>query len=141
MNMKDIIKRFEALKGLEIKDDGRVFVIKDVSMSGIKVVLSTDWKTFVMHESEARRFLEEIKVVGVVARSESVTVKDKEVVSEFIQNSDKVTGVLLEMMDKIGSEDSLPPDLLNKAKSVCQIANTLVGLERVKQGYLVLSKR
>lgn len=145
--MRDLIKKFEELKGLELKKDGRVFVIGGVSLSGVKIILRTSWKTFVMHESEAIEFLSEFDSVDrdgprvEYAESSLVSIQNKEIVTEFKQNSDKVTNVLLGMIDKIGSDEFVSPDVLNKAKAVCQIANTLVGIERVKQGYIALSKR
>ncbi|WP_394749498.1 hypothetical protein [Spongiimicrobium salis] len=150
MENKEKIK-VEELIGKFVKYEGLVYkVIKTKDLSGKKVI-STDRRTFVLDDIELKDFIEGLEVVddpkvkkafvpALEPQPNKPIVPQKVATPEMLVNDPmpyrKIEDSLLSMLEKV-EED---PNYIPRAKSVCDIANTLVNVERTKMQLLKLSR-
>ncbi len=114
----------------------------DVSIVGDKFKIETDTRTFVVHNSELNNFIEKVIFSGdlVVIEKKEVKplVKKNEV---FIPEAcNNLSDGLMAMFNKISSGTASKNDF-EQAKSMSDIAGKIIDVEKVKLGYLALSKR
>ena len=121
----------------------------EVSLVGDKFKIETDTRTFVVHHSDVETFMQKVvfthtsenKQLNNTNSIEMATkpaLKSTEVyVSEVCVN---LSNGLLAMFNKIQSGNPTKKDL-EQAKSMSDIAGKIIDVEKVKLGYLSLSKR
>lgn len=114
----------------------------NVSIKGDKFIIKTDSRTFVVHNAEIESFYSKCTFTGA---------KDI-VLKSSVQNSPKKQEVfvpetcvdlsagLMGMFSKISSGKATKKDF-EQAKSMSDIAGKIIDVEKVKLGYLALSKR
>jgi len=113
-----------------------------VSIVGDKFRIDTDSRTFVIHNSELGVFLEKCQFKGnqgelVKQLPKKLPVKAEVFIPESCVN---LTDGLMSMFNKISSGTATKSDF-EKAKSMSDIAGKIIDVEKVKLGYLALSKR
>lgn len=114
----------------------------NVSIKGDKFIIETDSRTFVIHATDIESFYSKCTFTG-----------GKDIVSKTsVQNSPKKAEVfvpeacinlsdgLMDMFNKISSGKATKNDF-EQAKSMSDIAGKIIDVEKVKLGYLALSKR
>lgn len=120
-----------------------------VSIVGDKFKIETDTRTFIVHQSDLKSFMEKVTFSGKVEVTEMIQKESNALGSKSVVKSveiyipeacSNVSDGLLAMFNKIQSGNATKTDLEN-AKSMSDIAGKLIDVEKVKLGYLSLSKR
>lgn len=113
----------------------------EVSLVGDKFKIETDTRTFLVHHSDVKEFLEKVTFTGkteVIQSNKKQSVKTAELyVPEACVN---LSEGLMAMFNKIQSGNPTKKDL-EQAKSMSEIAGKIIDVEKVKLSYLSLSKR
>lgn len=114
-----------------------------VSLVGDKFKLETDSRTFIVHHAEVEIFMEKVNFnVGFIAEShENKENKEDKISTVYVpENCIDLSVGLMKMFDKISSGNATRLDY-TAAKSMSDIAGKIIDVEKVKLGYLSLSKR
>lgn len=114
----------------------------NVSIVGDKFKIETDSRTFVIHSAEIESFYSKCTFTGakdIVAKSsvQNLPKKADVFVPETCTN---LSDGLMAMFNKISSGKATKNDF-EQAKSMSDIAGKIIDVEKVKLGYLALSKR
>jgi len=116
----------------------------EVALVGDKFKIETDTRTFVVHHSDVKVFMQKVTFVG---RKEVINTinpihQKKELVAEVYvpKACVNLSDGLMAMFNKIQSGNPTKKDL-EQAKSMSDIAGKIIDVEKVKLSYLSLSKR
>ena len=115
----------------------------EVSLVGDKFKIETDSRTFVVHNADVEAFMNKLTIQGnsvaefMVNKAKSA---EKTVALYVPETCSNLSNGLMDMFDKITSGTATKEDY-QKAKSMTDIAGKIIDVEKVKLGYLALSKR
>lgn len=153
----NIIEQLEDLKNQNFKlgnwspIDKKVYTLNNFKVLESNIVLFTDKRTFNLLKSELPNFLNSILAYtekpGFVAKTsegDNLPEKPNESPSfsmvnfEPTETQKKTQQALSDLIDKVlaGDKDSIP-----KAKAVCEIANTMVNMEKSQTELLKLATK
>lgn len=113
----------------------------EVCIVGDKFKIETDSRTFVVHQSEVKTFMEKVTFTGKTETVEVVKKQPVKTTEVYVPEAcmDLSNG-LMAMFNKIQSGNATKNDF-EQAKSMSDIAGKIIDVEKVKLGYLALSKR
>lgn len=115
----------------------------NVSIVGDKFKIETDSRTFVVHHSGIEDFMSKVTFVGNSSTEVQLNKAKKEVKTPAVyvpETCVDLSAGLMGMFQKISSGNTTKEDY-EKAKSMSDIAGKIIDVEKVKLGYLALSKR
>lgn len=114
----------------------------EVSLVGDKFKIETDSRTFVIHHTEVESFMKKVTFMGSFSTEEKKVNKPVAKFTEFYvpEACSNLSTGLMAMFEKISSGTATKEDR-EKAKSMSDIAGKIIDVEKVKLGYLALSKR
>lgn len=113
----------------------------EVSLVGDKFKIETDTRTFVVHHSDVDDFIKKVTFTGKTEAVEVVKKQHVKAAEVYVPEAcmDLSKG-LMAMFNKIQSGNATKNDF-EQAKSMSDIAGKIIDVEKVKLGYLALSKR
>lgn len=142
--MNNNITTLEQLKGKTFKlgqfdpSIKKKYTLNDIKYNDVSTVLFTDKRTFNLLKHEIKNFLNLIEVVEAKEPFKANLNDEKNLPSTNTQKIDlsvfeptetqlKTQNALTDMLDKVlaGDKDAIP-----QAKAVCDIANTMVNMEK-----------
>ena len=142
MTNTDLKQQIESYLGKTFKFENSKFQLNEVTEKLGKFVLKTDRRTFVLTSVELQSFLEDISIVENVPfiptlhkEKQEVTKPEKtETTTETIDlqiytptdTQKKIQDSLIAMLEKVQTN----PEAIPQAKAVCDIANTMVNMEK-----------
>lgn len=137
--MNNLEIKYKDLIGCELQYKSKNMVIREVKIKYDKIIIYTSIRTFVLYEDEAYKLLDELKPIAtkelpVVHKASPLKMN----MSDYRSNADQITSILMQQMTLISSSDNVMQAQLDKAKSLSQLANTMVNIERIKLEYLNL---
>lgn len=137
--MNNLEIKYKDLIGCELQYKSKNMVIREVKIKYDKIIIYTSIRTFVLYEDEAYKLLDELKPIAtkelpVVYKASPLKMN----MSDYRSNADQITSILMQQMTLISSSDNVMQAQLDKAKSLSQLANTMVNIERIKLEYLNL---
>lgn len=142
-------EKLQALEGKTLNYKGVTLILQNISKVRQNYVLKTDKRTMVLNEYELTKFLQEVQVIAKSAVSTFKLPKDPKGIitppnKETIQLSiyeatpaqKKVQEALLTCLEKVQKDK----EWITQAKAVCDIANTMVNVERSQIELIKLSQ-
>lgn len=154
--MSDIT--LEKLVNKKVNYKGEKLIIKSFRFVSRNTVLSTNKRTMVLKEHEVESFLNTVNIIeetkqakltinNLKEKKETPMTENKKIpetnnrtslaIYEPTESQKKVQDALLTMLDKVQEDSSLIP----QAKAVCDIANTLVSIEKTQIQLHQLSRK
>lgn len=115
----------------------------EVVLVGDKFKIETDSRTFVIHHSDVETFLKKVTFLGNSSTEIQLNKAKKEVETPAVyvpETCVDLSAGLMGMFQKISGGNATKEDY-EKAKSMSDIAGKIIDVEKVKLGYLALSKR
>ena len=140
MTNQELKTEIESYIGKTFKYEGSNFKLIEVKQNMSKYILKTDRRTFVLTLSELRNFLYDLELVehqpAFVNKSVSLPkAKDPESSPEKTidlqiytptDTQKKIQDSLIAMLEKVQTD----PKAIPQAKAICDIANTMVNMEK-----------
>lgn len=113
----------------------------EVTLVGDKYKIETDTRTFVVHHCDVKTFMEKVTFTGKTESVELLNKKSVKTTEVYVPESCvNLSDGLMAMFNKIQSGNATKSDF-EQAKSMSDIAGKIIDVEKVKLGYLSLSKR
>jgi hypothetical protein len=115
----------------------------EVALVGNKYKIETDSRTFVVNHSAIEDFMTKVTFVGNSSTEIQQSKAKKEVKTPAVyvpETCVDLSAGLMGMFQKISGGNATKEDY-EKAKSMSDIAGKIIDVEKVKLGYLALSKR
>ena len=115
----------------------------EVSLVGDKFKIETDSRTFVVHNLEVENFMKKVTFIENSSTEIQESKAKKEVKTPAVyvpETCVDLSAGLMGMFQKISGGNATKEDY-EKAKSMSDIAGKIIDVEKVKLGYLALSKR
>ena len=139
------INKAKLILNKKVTYKSKAFTITNIKSVANKTVVSTDSQTFVFFPSEYIAFLEEVKLVTLdtrefrphVTSQQQEAVKTNLAIYEPTASQKKVQDALINMLDKVQNNVEYIP----QAKAVCDIANTMVNMEKTQIQLMQLARQ
>lgn len=114
----------------------------NVSIKGDKFIIETDSRTFVVHNADLDQFLKKCTFGNKQEIKQYESAKKPSLKAEIFvpETCVNLSDGLMDMFNKISSGKATKNDF-EQAKSMSDIAGKIIDVEKVKLGYLALSKR
>lgn len=127
------------------KYDGKIYIVEDVSVKSLKAILKTDRRTFILFKSELDDLISKIEFCDLPEPSQMVVmqpmIKNSILTNQIIEQnslSTRMSKKLEEVFDELsGTPDE---DSFKKAKSMVDVANSIVNVQMANYKYLTLNR-
>lgn len=149
--LQELEQKLESIVNHTFKYEGKIYKAQSFKSTGVTIVLFTDRRSFAFHPTEMEEFLNKIElnpeasepfIPSVQSKRDDIQTHkhDQKVSLAVFEPTDaqkKIQASLLDMIDKVASD----PTAIPQAKAVCDIANTMVNIERSQIQLMNLARK
>ena len=131
------------IAGKAVKHEGKIYDVKNFKENERNLIIFTKQRSFVFQPSQLDAWLETIEIVENSSKAflpatkpESKSDKVNLQIYEPTESQKAVQNSLLDMLEKVKAD----PKAIPQAKAICDIANTMVNMEKAQIQLMNLAK-
>lgn len=130
---EDVQSRLEQLVGETKKYQGKEIIIEKFKNVNETIVIFTDKQTYTFHSYEIELFFKDLRdpketALPTIPNTSEISINGYQPSAENV----KLKGTLMNVLDSLTGKDLPDENTLKKAKAICDIANTMVGIQKTE---------
>lgn len=133
--------------GKAFRKDGKIYIVEDALVKEMKAIIRTDKRVFVMYESELNDLMAIIEFCNVPETVQTVVVAHSmiknNVLTHQVVQQNELSSRICKKLEEVFDELTGAPgeETYKKAKSMVEVANSIVGVQMANYKYLTLNNR